>query len=344
MTELHGGNIYDHPGCLDFSASINPLGMPQSVREAVINSIDGCVHYPQCYCDSLRKVLSEKEGIPADNIICGNGAADLIFRIVNTLKPEGGLVCRPGFIEYERALQQNRSTVYHYVTKDEDDFRVNESFIECLTPDTGICFLCTPNNPTGALIEPDLLEYIARKLHEKNIVLVCDESFIDFTEKPEEYSMSRFLGDNCVILRSFTKIFAIPGLRFGYAVCGNSSHAAALQYSGQSWSVSVPAQAAAVAAAGEDEFIKQTVDYISKERCYLTAAMRDMGLRVLDSAANFIMFRCKAGLAELMEDRKILIRTLDLTTTDGQGWYRIAVRTHEENIRLLSALKECIYG
>jgi len=344
MTELHGGNIYDHPGCIDFSASINPFGMPESVRKAVIDSIDGCVHYPQPNCRTVRKVLSEKEGISEDRIVCGNGADDLIFRIVHALRPERGLVCEPGFLEYRTALHQERCTVCDYSMKEEDDFRCTDSILDCIRPDTDICFICTPNNPTGALIEPDLLAFIARRAFDNGTILVCDESFIDFTERPDEYSLRRILNENCIILRSLTKIFAIPGLRLGYAFCGNSKIASALECSGQTWSVSVPAQAAAVAAVGEDEFIRRTVAFISEEREFLTAAMRGMGLKVPDSAANFILFRCKSGLAPLMENKHILIRRCDIETGSGLGWYRIAVRTHEENLMFLSALEECING
>lgn len=344
MIQLHGGNTGRFPGATDFSANINPLGMPDSVRKAVLSGIDDIERYPDPYCTVLRMRIAEHESIQKENTVCGNGAADLIYRIVHAFRPKKALVCAPSFGEYTRALNEAGCSIAEHLLTEENGFALTDRILDELDGSVDICFLCTPNNPTGLLIEPELLEMIAVRCEENGIILVCDECFMGFVNNGEKYSLRRFMNGNCIILKAFTKLYAMPGLRLGYAVCGSAETAQRIAGSGQFWSVSSLAQAAGIAALGEKDYTERTVNYVTAEREYLISSMRDMGIRVYGGEADFVFFRSLPGLCEKVLSEGILIRDCQSFHGLEEGFYRIAVRGHEDNTRLITALRRCING
>lgn len=339
----HGGNGELHGAELDFSANINPLGMPERVKKAVVSQSDCWENYPDPYCTRLKKRLSEHEDISAEQIVCGNGADDLIYRIVMAFKPESALICAPSFGEYRKALEENRCAVKEYVLSESDGFEVSKSILSSLEG-IDMAFICTPNNPTGRTIAPDLLCRIAEKCLTEDIMLVCDECFLDFVENSSLLSIRNFLNKRIIILKAFTKIYAMAGLRLGYAVFGSSEIAAKIQNCGQYWSVSSPAQTAGIAALDEVDYIQKTVGYIRNERKYLSAELAGLGLTVYPSDANFLLFRSNLPLDKQLLQEKILIRSCDNYNGLGEEFFRIAVRTHDENMKLISALRRILNG
>lgn len=293
MIQQHGGNIGQLSNILDFSANINPLGTPESVKKAVAETVCDIEKYPDPYCTELRDRLGKHERISAENIVCGNGADDLIFRIVHAFRPERALICVPTFSEYSRALSETGCEIQEHILDEEMDFELGESILTNLDRSLDMCFICTPNNPTGRLIAPEILAKISVKCLENNIILVCDECFMGFVEDSENYSLRQFLNEKCIILKAFTKLFAMAGIRLGYAVCGSSRIAERIQQSGQFWSVSALAQTAGIAALDETEYVNKTVRYITEERRFLAAELAKIGVKVYDGAANFLMFRSR---------------------------------------------------
>ena len=332
----HGGNIYQKQNYLDFSANINPLGMPDAVREAIIRSATECVHYPDPDCTALIHKLSEHESFPAEQIVCGNGAADLICRISYAFRPRHALIPVPTFSEYAFALHETGCRITEYLLDASQNYQLDRGFADALTDEFDIVFLCTPNNPTGQLIQPELLHQITEKCRKHSILLVCDECFLSFCADAARYSLRPYLYENGIILNAFTKLYAIPGIRLGYALCGSAQTAEKLQQTGQFWSVSVPAQSALQ----EHEWIPETVQYVSKERAFLTDALQKAGLYVYDGAANFLLVRAPADFADRMEQHSIMIRRCNGFHGLTDEYFRIAVRTHDENLALISALRE----
>lgn len=337
---MHGGNIFQSPKMLDFSANINPLGMPETVRDAVMHAAAECAHYPDPHCTDLIHALSAYEQIPGSRIVCGNGAADLIYRIVHAFRPRKALLPAPTFSEYAFALNETGCAVSEYPLHAENSFRLDEAFLFAISDNTDIVFLCSPNNPTGQLTAPELLCAVAEKCRKQSTLLVCDECFLRFAEHAEQYSLRRYFHESCVILHAFTKLYAMPGLRLGYALCGSDAIAEKLRQSGQFWSVSVPAQAAGIAALQAPDRIPETVRYVSAERAFLSDALRDSGIFVYDGAANFLLVKAASDFAARMKTHGIMVRTC----TDFYGLsdrhFRIAVRTHEENLALIAAVRE----
>lgn len=340
----HGGDIYSRRIEHDFSANINPLGIPDEVLSAASEALRYCVNYPDPECRELIRAISEYEWISARKIVCGNGAADLIYRIVSALKPHTALLCAPTFSEYEKALTEHGCAVRRHFLNRINGFALTDKFLDDITPGTDIIFLCSPNNPTGITISPGLMRSISEKCLEAGTFLVIDECFLDFVKGGNESSAKPLLNERSAILKAFTKIYAMPGMRLGYAIFGSEEFAAKVAGTGQSWSISIPAQAAGIAALKLNGYVEKTVETISAEREFLGAGLRALGLEVIPSEANFILFRSSVTLDEPLAERGIAIRNCGNYDGLENGWYRTAVRLREENEQLLTALGEVLHG
>lgn len=340
----HGGDIYSEPYQMDFSANINPLGMPHSVREAAMEGILASVNYPDVLNRGLKRKTAKKKQISEEWLIFGNGAAELIFAVTAALRPKKVLVVMPGFAEYEQAASAFGCEIEYYVLKEEEQFTVQHSFLEHIQKETDLVFLCNPNNPTGQLIDPELLEQIAARCKECGTFFVLDECFNEFLEEPEKYTMlpkiERF--QNLMILKAFTKIYAMPGLRLGYAMCSDRRVIEKMREMLQPWNVSVPAQMAGCAALDEDVFVEKTRALVSQERAWMKQQFKNIGLCVFGSEANYVFFKGPENLTEYCKQCGILIRDCSNYKGLGAGYYRVAVRTREENKRLIQCLERAV--
>lgn len=338
----HGGDIYQNRDLLDFSINVNPMGMPEGVREAARKGVDLAEKYPDTECRELRSALAEFHQIPAEFIICANGAAELIYSLVMAVRPRKALVPVPSFFEYQKALEMAGCEIIPYKMTKENKFTLGEEFTDYLTEDMDIVFLCNPNNPTGHIIEERLLCRVVRICMEKNIRLVMDECFLDFVTGKESMSLLSYVRETSrvFLLKAFTKLYAMPGLRLGYGICSDLELLSQIKERTQPWNVSIPAQMAGIAALREEEFRSMTGQFVDKERSYIQEELGKAGFTVWDSRANFVFFYSKTELYEFCLQQQILIR--DCSNFEGleQGYYRIAVRNHEDNQKILNVLRE----
>lgn len=356
MFHKHGGDIYSYKSIQDFSANINFRGMPETVREAAMRAVDASVHYPDPEYRTLRAALARRENIPSgcseitpDQIICGNGAAELMFSLSAALKPKRALLAAPSFFEYEQALTAFGCEIRYFYLEEERGFRLDESFFNAVTGETDIIILGNPNNPTGQLIEKTVLEKLLEICRQKHIFLVLDESFFDFLS--EEDRMGTLAGvretaaiPDLFVLKSFTKMYAMPGLRFGYGVCSNTELLEKMRVIMQPWNVSVPAQAAAEAAASELVFAVETAKQVSVNREQMRGWMEQAGYSVFPSCTNYLMFQGPGDLKEFCLEHGYLIRDcsnfpgLEKVTSD-KSYFRICIRSSQENESLMEILK-----
>ena len=202
---IHGGDVYRNPDCIDFSANINPLGPPDSVKKAVAACVNDIAHYPDVQCKELKRRLGWAEQMEEEALIIGNGAAELIFALGYSLRPKRALLPQPTFAEYEQALLAAGCEVFYYPLSEENGFRLTEDFLQVLTGEIDMVFLCNPNNPTGVLTERDLLIQILNRCKEKQIFLVVDECFLDFVEEAEAFELKEMtrLYSNLFLLKAF---------------------------------------------------------------------------------------------------------------------------------------------
>lgn len=349
MRLVHGGDWAGYRaefGCdaLDFSANVSPLGLPAGVAAAITNALPTADRYPDPLCRELRAALAGAEGVPADWILCGNGAADLIFRLALAVRPRRALLPAPTFAEYEAALQTVGCAVQRVFLREENEFAVTEEFIDAVTPETDIVFLCQPNNPTGQVTPPALVERLVRRCAECGAVLVVDECFLDFLPDRDAWTAKQLLRDapQLVILKAFTKLYAMAGVRLGYALCGDAALLEKMRGAGQPWAVSSLAQAAGLAALQETAYADAVRALIAEQRPRMAAGLRALGLRVMDGQANYLLFRATPDLGEKLRRRGAVVRSCANYPGLDAAWYRTAVRTAEENTRLLQIMGEIL--
>jgi len=338
----HGGDIYSHEILHDFSANINPLGIPDSVKNALISSIDSFSAYPDTECRVLTTKIAEYENVLPKNILCGNGAADLIYRIVYAKKPKKALLIAPTFSEYEKALLSVDCEIKYHCLTEENMFTLTQSILGELTFDIDVFFLCNPNNPVGNVINPRLLEKIIEKCTKEKILLVVDECFLDFVLDCEKYSAKKYLSEKIIILKAFTKIYAMAGLRLGYVLCENIELIEKMRNCGQVWSVSTPAQIAGVAAISESEYREKAIKIIVAEREYLKSNLTHLGMKVYSSETNFILFKSEISLENELLKQNIAIRSCANYGGLNDKFYRIAVKMHYENVVLINAIERIL--
>lgn len=341
---IHGGDIYRHPDLLDFSANINPLGTPASVIEAAGRGLKMIRNYPDVQKEALIKALAAYEHVPESYIICGNGAAELVFSLVWARKPRRALMAVPTFAEYEQALEAAECEIEEYLLKEENGFVLGEDFPERITGETDIVFLCNPNNPTGVLIPDNLIDEILERCRRHHVFLVLDECFTDFLENPELATKKGKLSEypDFFILKAFTKRYAMAGLRLGYGLCSNPDLLEHMRRMTQPWNISIPAQEAGVATLKEEDYVNKARKLTARERIWLKEELCKLDMKVYDSQANYIFFRGPGGLAGAVMDHGVMIR--DCSNYQGlpEGYYRTAVRLHEENRKLIRAVRAAL--
>lgn len=343
MNYSHGGDVYTNIVEYDFSVNINPMGMP---RESIRAAHEGVVlsgRYPDYMGARLCRGLSVHFGIPRDCIILGNGAAELIYAVCNAVKAEKGMVMAPSFSEYESALHAAGSSVSYWMLSEDDDFDLSEAFVDYIDGSFGIVFLCNPNNPTGRLIDRKLLMRIADRCEEKKVYLCVDESFLPFVSDEEKYTMMGSLAEynRLIVLRSFTKIYGMPGLRLGCALSYNSKLLGSIRAKMQPWNTSVPAQMAGYEALKDKEFVEKTRELIADERRYLVHELsQGLADKIYEGAANYIMFKADAGLYGRLMSQGVMIRNCADFKGLTEEYYRIGVRSHSENKELVRRWRE----
>lgn len=337
----HGGDIYSREIEYDFSANINPLGMPEASVKALISNVSAFEVYPDIYCKKLVKAISKFEGVSEKYILCSNGAADLIYRIAYALSPKNALLTAPSFSEYAIALKNVGCKIQYETLYEENNFELTDSVLEKIS-ENDIFFLCSPSNPIGNTVKPELLDKIVKRCTECGTRLVIDECFMDFVNDNEKLMSKKYLEKDVIILKAFTKIFAMAGLRLGYILCREKRVIDKVRESGSCWSVSAAAQIAGIAALSEKGYIEKTKKYIQTERIYLTGELKKLGFKVFPSKANFIFFKSKFDIETPLLERKIAVRSCKNYIGLNKDFFRIAVRKHEENELLINTIERIL--
>lgn len=342
--QYHGGDIYRNQIRLDFSVNTNPLGMPDSVREALHQAVEEAEHYPDIHAKELTKAVAERLRISEKRLVFGNGASELFHAVLHAVKPSKILIPVPSFLGYEEAAKAMDCEVIFYEMKKEEKFSLTERILDTLDESISLVFLANPNNPVGNLVEPELIFKIAEKCRQCDIALVLDECFMELTGKEMTHSFFYQLDEfpNVVVVRAFTKLYAIPGVRLGYLIC-EQTLAEKIRLQLPEWNLSVFAQRAGVAAIKEQEYVARAVVCIQTQRLFLREELKVAGCNVFDSDADYLLFYSEKKLYELFLQRGILIRDCSNFRGLQRGYYRIAVKSEEQNRIFADVLRE-IHG
>ncbi len=345
----HGGDIYRNKVDIDFSVNLNPLGIRPEMKEALMKALGRSIEYPDREQSLVREKIAELEDLDFGNVFAGCGASELILAIVRSLRPGNALIYAPSYTGYERALDGAGVDILYHNTMKESGFELTMEDAASVTDKTDLVFLCDPINPTGKNLKDDVLNEMIRKASEAGAKVVLDESFYLLSERCEGSFRTKSIDllrkyDNLYILRSFTKLFCVPGIRAGVVF---GSHEGIREIAKQVPEWNLPVTSEAVISAGYDimkqgTFLKDTLAAVREGRNYLTQKLKDFGFNVYDSDTSFIMFEAPKGLRPKLLAKGILIRECDDYSGLGEGYYRIAVRNTEDNTKLIKAIGECL--
>lgn len=337
---IHGGNIYKKRVIIDFSVNINPFGIPEAVKTALHEAVEMCTNYPDMEEEKLKRAVSHMLAVPKEYILFGNGASELFMAVVHGIKPKKTVIPVPSFYGYEYATKAVEGEIIYYETRKENAFHVTKDLYKVLTEDVELLFLANPNNPTGNLLSKEDVKVLLGHCRDLGIYVALDESFIEFCGR--EFSLLTEIEEfhNLILIRSFTKIFSIPGVRLGYLICNNESLLRKIQRQLPEWNTSCFAQEAGCICAKETDFILKTKDYIKKERLVLEKRLKEKGFSVFTSMANFILFYSEEPIYERLLKKGILIRDCRNFRGLCKGFYRIAIKSRKENEILLKEIGE----
>ncbi|SFH33280.1 L-threonine O-3-phosphate decarboxylase [Lachnospiraceae bacterium NLAE-zl-G231] len=327
---------------LDFSVNTNSLGIPDTLRENFSHLISVVGSYPDTDCVTLSTALAEKYKISSNSLLCGNGADDLLYRLVFALKPHRALIIEPTYEEYNRALELVNCNVYHYQLSPTNQFELSRDLLTAITKDLDIIFLCNPNNPTGNIVRPQLLGEIIEKCQKENVFLVVDECFLEFIQDWETYTLKSkaAASSNLVVIDAFTKTYSLAGFRLGFCISGNDSLLENMKSQGQSYGVSVPAQFAGVCALMDQHYLQETYAFLSVERTWLYSQLHAFDIEVWPSQGNFLLFKTAyPNLRQALIRNRIKVRDCSQFYGLGPEYCRIAVRSHEENVKFIEVLR-----
>ncbi|MCM1087328.1 MAG: aminotransferase class I/II-fold pyridoxal phosphate-dependent enzyme [Muribaculaceae bacterium] len=336
----HGGDIYRNQITLDFSVNTNPLGTPEAVKAALHNAVGLCAQYPDIKADKLKKAVARMLNVSEEYLLFGNGASELFMAITRGIRAKKIVIPIPSFYGYEYAAKAAGGELIFYETKQENHFCIMEEIESFLTEDVDILFLANPNNPTGNLMDRDGVRRLLQHCKDRGIFVVLDECFVEFSGT--QFSMLSEIEafKNLILVRAFTKIFAIPGVRLGYLLCSDDAVLTRITRQLPEWNLSCFAQEAGCICATQTNFVRETEAYVKMQRRFLEEGLLRQGFQIFPSKANFILFYGENSFYESLLAKGILIRDCENFRGLGKGFYRIAVKQRRENEILLEAIAD----
>ncbi len=344
---------------LDFSTSVNPLGVSKKIKAEIRKHLKYLHNYPDPEAKRLRNRLAEYHNVKPEMILCGNGSTELIYLIVRTLRPQRVLITMPTYSEYERAIIVSQdSSINRHVSEDKKEiirylllnkekyFEINPDefideirFLEASPESIKMAFLCNPNYPTGRVLKKDDVLKIAEAAQKNRCYLVVDEAFIDFCPNEsvvQEVKSNPYL----IVLKTMANFYAIAGLRIGYGVF--PLHLVqTLKELKEPWTVNSLAQRAAVIAIKDKVFKKETTELIQQEKRFLEKNFKKLGLEYFKSDANFYLLKIDNAreICNYLMKKGILVKEYSNFKGLDSTYLKISVRSHRENTILIKELK-----
>jgi len=313
----------------------NPLGPPPGAVEAICRASERVNLYPEPLGRALLQALSGYVGLPEECILIGNGSDDLLEQCAKAFLSRGdGVLITPPTFSYYRILASmyGGRCIEVPLVEGEEEYSFSEALLDA-AGEAKLLFLCSPNNPTGNLLRRSLLE----ELLEGEVVVVLDEAYVEFAE--ESFAPLVRHHDNLIVTRTFSKAFGLAGVRIGYSLASEELTGYLLRLR-QPFSVNSLAQAAALAALEDEEYLRRSVELVRTGRRYLSRELKKLGMRVFSSHANFLLFRSSmASLPEELLKRGVIVRGCASFGLD-ERYVRVSVGTQEQNRRFVEALEE----
>lgn len=353
MIEGHGGNTYEIAkslGCspwevMDMSSNVSPMGMMPGLRAILGEKLDEIVSLPEVESDTLREHYARSMNLVKDQVLAGNGTTEFIYTIPPALKVKKALIVGPTYSDYGDACKVYGVESTCYLAKEEDNFKPRLDQIASMLDDMDTVFICNPNNPTGQLIPAQSLKRII-DAHPR-VRFVIDESYLPFVPDWEAESLVETAAHNLIVLQSFSKIFAIPGLRVGFLIALPEIISSFRPFR-QPWSVNRLAQVAGTFLSSQKNFVKEVARLVQKERKAFLGYLEGIDtLRSFPSAVHFILFKVSGALTApdlfgLMAEHRVLIRDCSNFYGLSERFIRIAIKDSAANKMCADILKKVL--
>lgn len=335
-----------------FSANVNPLGISPKLKETLVDQIDAITGYPDREYTSLRKSIASYIGGHMDTILVGNGSTELISLFIQLINPKKAMIIAPTYSEYEREITLNGGVCTYYYLKEENNFILDpKDLAASLNADIKLLVICNPNNPTSTSISTSQMEEILTLCKENGIYCMVDETYVEFTNQINEITSIPLTKtfDNLIILRGISKFFAAPGLRLGYAICGNQELLDEINKKKNPWTINTLAAIAGEIMFSDDEYIKRTKNLIDSERtriCTLLSTCEN--LKVYPPTANFVLLKIlKEGISsdqvfDLAIKEGFMIRDCSSFESLDNSFIRFCFMDPEKNTKLVELLLELL--
>lgn len=348
--DLHGGNIYklkrdNGIEVLDYSSNINPLGVPNSFKKAVIENFETLEKYPDIDYVELRTAIGDYNNCHIDNVVVGNGATEVLFLYMKAVKAKKVLIIAPTFAEYERAARAaGRDVKFFPLSK---DFSLNENMLLDFITDEDVVVMCNPNNPTGKFQNLEKIKKLADFLERKNKKLFIDEAFIEFVDNWKDKTAFLLKHKNIFILRALTKFFALPGVRLGYGLTYDRAILNEIKNIREPWSVNGVAEIAGKTMLLDTLYIHETENWIKKEKLWFYEELCKIdNIEVTPTETNFILVKLlndnAKSFRKKMIENGVLVRDASNFMFLDESYIRLAIKDRKKNEKVLEALRRVL--
>lgn len=347
IESVYNINKYD---IINFSGNVNPLGVSKNLLELLSKNVNVIGMYPDRAYTKLRKKLAKYIDVNYENIIVGNGSTELISIFINIIKPTKALIVGPTYSEYEREISIGGGSSNYYPLKEELDFKIDiKDLLSNITDDMDLLVICNPNNPTSTSIYSEDIKCILEYCHEKNIYVMVDETYIEFTKEMDKITSVGLTNsyDNLFITRGVSKFYASPGLRLGYGICGNKTIMEKINNLKNPWTINSLASFAGEVMFEDEEYIKMTKDFIEQERNRIYKKLDSWkDIKVYPPTANFILIKIlrddidSQQLFETLIQKKIMIRDASTFPFLNSQFFRFCFMNKEQNDFILDELSK----
>ncbi len=337
---------------VSFSANVNPLGISPKLKSTLSERIDAIMSYPDREYTSLRKKIADYVRTDIENVIVGNGSTELISLFIQIKHPKKALIIGPTYSEYEREVSLGGGHTLYYRLEEENNFTLDLVTLEVeLTEDVDLLVICNPNNPTSSAITRNDMRKILDICKQKGIFVMVDETYVEFADDVQKITSAPLTGyyNNIIILRGISKFFAAPGLRLGYAICGNADLVKEINQRKNPWTINSLAAIAGEIMFTDETYIKETRTLIAKERdriCKILASCKNV--RYYTPTANFILVKIlreditSIDLFEAAIKKGLMIRDCSTFPFLNNKFIRFCFMTPELNDKLLAILLEVL--
>ncbi len=339
---IHGGEIFNKNVLFDFSVNLNPLGVPQKVKKALIENVEFVDRYPDIHNGRLIEECEDVFNVSKENILFGNGASELFMAIAHAIAPRKVVIPVPSFYGYEYVSKAVNADILFYEKDKENNFETDEEIFSVLTEDVDLLWIANPNNPDGNLLSGQFLSKLLKHCDNNGVIVVVDECFISFCQGDNSVLHEINSYRNLIVVRAFTKIFSIPSVRLGYLVSGRQDLVKKIGSNLPEWNLSGFAQAAGISCFNEKDYVIRTARFVRDERIFLKKGLEVLSIKVYPGEANFLLVYSEKDLYKHLLKQGILIRDCSNFRGLKKGFYRIAVKDRISNERLLESLSSIL--